>query len=148
MSMMKKYTGTSKAVITMWMMPSDPPMNDTVMVQNEMSMNDLFFKMKYSGVMMMMNYDGERTIGYDLVKKKFVSTFIDNMNSGIDYKEGTASADKKAIEFFGTRPDLITGKNISTRDVISFLDDTHMRIEQFETVDGNERKILELNLTK
>lgn len=146
MNELKKYTGTWKAAVTMWMMPSDPPMVDTLVVQNEMMMNDLFFTSKYSGTMMMMNYEAVRTIGYDVVKKKFTSTFIDDMNSGIDYKEGIANG--KTIELLGTKPDPITGKNLSTRDLITFMDASHMNIQQFEMLDGNERKTLEINLTK
>jgi len=142
----KKYTGKWKAVVTMWMMPGDPAMVDSLVVENEMVMNDLFFTSKYSGTMMMMNYQALRTIAYDVVKKKFVSTFIDNMNSGIDYKEGVANG--KTIELLGTKPDPISGKNLSTRDLITFTDGSHMSIQQFETLDGNERKTLEISLTR
>ncbi|MFI5135679.1 MAG: DUF1579 family protein, partial [Chitinophagales bacterium] len=83
MNNLKKYAGDWAATVTMWMTPADSPMIDHLTAHSEMIMNDLFFTSKYSGTMMEMGYEGERTIAYDVVKKKFVCTFIDNMNSGI-----------------------------------------------------------------
>jgi len=82
------------------------------------------------------------------VKKKFESTFIDNMNSGIDYKEGILSDDKKSITLLGTSIDAASGKNLTTREVITIIDEKQMKIEEFETLDSSERKTLEVDITK
>ncbi|HYV93388.1 MAG TPA: DUF1579 domain-containing protein [Chitinophagales bacterium] len=148
MKAMSKYTGSWKAEFMMWMDPVQPPMKDQLTVQREMIMNGLFLSSRYTGYSMGMNYEGISTIGYSMEKKKYVSSWIDNMNSGISYMEGTASSDGKSIEFHGTATDAVTGKDILMRQVLTFVDETHQKIEIFVTKDGNEVKTIEFNLTK
>ena len=92
-----------------------------------------------------MNYEGLSTIGYSLEKNKYVSTWIDNMNSGIDYREGKASDDGKKIEFIGTAFDMVSGKDVPTRQVLTLIDDTHQTIELFTIANGKEMKTIEID---
>src|SRR6266446_968883 len=90
MRAMGKYTGIWKAEFVMWMDPAQPPMRDQLTVHREPIMNGLFLSSHYTGHSMGMNYEGLSTLGYSIEKKKYVSTWIDNMNSGISYMEGKA----------------------------------------------------------
>lgn len=147
MAGLNRFTGEWKSTYTMWMSPSMPAMTDHLTARATLEMNELFFVIRYNGVVMEMEYEGLRTIGYDLVKKKFVSAFTDNMNSGIDYKEGTGSLASGLIELAGTGVDAASGKPIQTKDVIT-LSDRQIRIETYELLDGVERKIVETLLTR
>ena len=148
MKTLSKYTGDWKAEFIMWMDPTQPPMKEQLTVHRETIMNGLFLTSHYTGFSMGMNYEGTSTIGYSMEKKKYVSSWIDNMNSGISYMEGKLSDDGKSIEFHGTEVDAVTGKDKPVREVLTFVDDTHQKIEIFVTTDEKEVKTIEYNLAK
>ena len=144
----KKFEGDWKAEVTMWMDMSGQAMVDHLIVHNEMIMNGLFFTSRYSGKMMEMDYEGINTIGFNLEKKVFVTSWIDNMNSGIAYSEGKWNADGKSIEFGGLTYDVVSGKDLPTREIFTMTDDTHLKIEMFGVMNGMVMKTMEFNLTK
>jgi hypothetical protein len=148
MQSMTQYAGDWKGNYTMWMDTSSASMNYQVSAHIEMKMNNLFFTSHYTGSIMDMAYEGVSTIAYDLQKGKFESTWMDNMNSGISYMEGKASADKKSIEFHGIACEQATGTDEPVRQVLTLTDATHQKIEMFVMMNGKEVKTIEINLTK
>ena len=143
-----KYTGDWKANYIMWMDTSSASMSFQLSAHNEMKMNNLFFTSYYTGTVMDMAYEAVSTIAYDLQKGKFETTWMDNMNSGINYMEGKGSAESKNIEFHGSSCDQMAARAAEMRQVLSFTDATHLKIEMFSTMNGKERKTIEINLTK
>jgi hypothetical protein len=144
-----KYTGDWTANYIMWMDPSQPPMNSAVKVHSETIMNGLFLVSKYTGFMMEMNYDGLLTIGYSNEKKKYVSTWMDNMNSGIDYREGVKSADGKSIVFEGNTIDSMTGKETPSKLVLNMTGEKEYKLEvMMMMMGGMEMKTVEVDLTR
>lgn len=148
MQAMTKYVGDWKADYIMWMDTTSESMSFQISVRNEMKMNNLFFTSYYTGSVMDMDYEAISTIGYDLQKGKFQSTWIDNMNSGITYTEGKASANKQTIEFHGIAFDPTSGRDAPMRQVLTLTDANHLKIEVFTRTYGKERKSIEINLTK
>jgi hypothetical protein len=148
MKTLSKYTGEWKAEYIMWMDPSQPPMKEQLTVHRETIMNGLFLVSHFTGFSMGMNYEGTSTIGYSMERKKYVSSWIDNMNSGISYMEGKASDDGTSIEFHGNEVDAVTGQEKAVREILTFADDTHQKIEIFVTTDGKEVKTIEYDLVK
>ncbi|MBA3647847.1 MAG: DUF1579 family protein [Chitinophagales bacterium] len=148
MQAMAKYAGDWQAEYIMWMDTTAESMSFPLTVHRDMIMNNLFMTSRYTGTVMEMAYDGINTIGYDLKKGTFQSVWIDNMNSNINYLEGKPSTDGKSIEFKGIAGDAIPGKNIQYREVITFTDDTHQRIEMYKMTNGREYKTIEIILAK
>lgn len=148
MASLAKYTGDWKADYVMWMDTSSASMSFQLSAHSEMKMNNLFFTSHYTGTVMDMAYEGVSTIAYDLQKGKFETTWMDNMNSGINYMEGKGSAESKNIEFHGTSCDPTAARATQMRQVLSLIDATHLKIEMFSTMNGKERKTIEINLTK
>ena len=148
MTSLTKYTGDWKAEYIMWMDTSSASMSFQISVHNEMKMNNLFFTSRYTGTVMGMAYEAVSTIAYDLQKGKFETTWMDNMNSGISYMEGKGSPESKNIAFLGTSCDPTAARAAQSRQVLSLIDDTHMKIEMFTTMNGKEMKSIEINLTK
>jgi len=137
---MSKLTGLWKAEFIMWMDPAQPPMRDQLTAHREMIRNGLFFTSHYTGQSMGMNYEGLSTLGYSIEKKKYVSSWIDNMNSGISYMEGKMSNDGKTIVFVGTKTDAITGIDMPVRQVLTFIDDTTRRLKSLKPLMERKRK--------
>jgi hypothetical protein len=146
--MMAKSAGAWTANVTMWMHPGAPPTTSTMETSNEMILGGRYLQGLHKGNMMGMSFEGIGTTGYDNAKKIFVSSWIDNMGTGIIYMEGSWDANAKTINFSGKSTDPLTGKDIPTREVWKFVDDTHQVLEMYFTEKGQEFKGMEIAYTK
>ena len=99
------------------------------------------------GKMMDMDFKGMSTEGYDNVKKKFVSTWIDNMSTGIMMSEGTYDADSKTFTF-NAECEMMPGMKSKIREVIKITDDDHHTFEFYEDRGGTEVKTMEIAYTR
>jgi hypothetical protein len=146
--MMSKSVGDWKVETMMWMDPSQPPQKSTGTSHNEMIMGDRYLTTRFKGDMMGMPFEGLGTIGYDNAKKMYVSTWVDNMGTGIMTMEGKRSEDGKSIEFRGKGYDPSIGKEVMMRQVNTFIDDSHQKIEMYQKGSDKEKKVMEINLTR
>jgi hypothetical protein len=145
---MAKTVGEWKATTKMWMDPSQPPTVSDSKVKFEMMYGGRYLTGHYSGDMMGMPFEGTSTIAYDNAAKRYVTTWLDNMGTGIMYAEGKWRDDIKGIEFKGMSVDPITGKDIKTRQVITFKDPNTQMFEMFMDMGGKEVKSMEMTLTR
>src|ERR1700738_3134263 len=99
--MMAKSDGDWNEDLTMWMAPGAPPMKQTSTCTNKMILNGLYQESVHRGSFNGMPFEGHSIIGYDNIKKKFLSTWIDNMGSGITYMEGDFDPTSNQITFRG-----------------------------------------------
>ncbi len=146
--MLAASTGTWNEEITMWMAPGAPPEKNTSTAENKMIMNGLYQHSTHTGSFGGMPFEGIGITGYDNAKKLFVSTWIDNMGSGIMYMEGTWDAATKTVNMKGKQTDPMTGKSIDVRETLKIVDDKTHVLEMFETREGKERKTMEIKMTK
>lgn len=146
--MMAKSAGEWKAQVTDYSDPSQPPKTSTAAVHNEMIMGGRYLTTHYNGNMMGMPFEGLGTIAYDNGTKMYNSTWIDNMGTGILTMQGAASADGKSIEFKGGGYDPMQGKMVPMRQVNTFMDDSHQKIEIYQTANGKETKMIDITLSR
>jgi Protein of unknown function (DUF1579) len=146
--MMAKSVGAWSGAVTMWMQPGAPPTTSTLETNNEMILGGRYLQGLHKGSMMGMPFEGIGTTGYDNAKKIFVSSWVDNMGTGIVYMEGNWDENAKAINLSGKSTDPLTGKDIPTREVWKFVDDTHQVLEMYFTEKGQEFKGMEIAYTK
>lgn len=127
----------------MWMAPGAPPEESAGTVEATMIMGGRFLVEKFSGTAMGQPFTGMGITGYDNLKKKYVSIWIDSMSSGIMYSEGTVTG--KTLTWMGEMPDLMTGKYKKNRGTEIMSDANHRTAEGFDTTpDGKEFKNMEL----
>ncbi len=146
--MLASATGTWHQDMTMWMAPDTPPEKSTSTAENKMILNGLYQQSTHTGNFGGMPFEGISVTGYDNAKKIFVSTWIDNMGSGMMYMEGTWDDANKTINMKGKQTDPLTGKSIDIRETLKIVDDKNHVMEMFETREGKERKIMEIKMTK
>ena len=146
--MMAKWDGKWNEDITMWMAPGAPPTKSTAQCENRMILNGLYQESRHTGNFDGMPFEGISTTGYDNARKVFVSSWIDNMGSGMMQMEGTWDATAKAMVMKGTQTDPMTGKLIPVRETFKIVDDNTQVMEMFETKDGKERKMMEIKFTR
>lgn len=146
--MLASMDGYWNAKVSMWMDPSQPPTVSDATTKNEMIMNGLYQRSSHTGDMMGMPFHGESITGYDNAKKKFVSTWIDNMGSGIMMMEGTYDAKSKKMTFTGHMTDPMTGKDMDIKQVMTLTSPDENTFEMFMVQDGKEIKNMEIVYTR
>jgi hypothetical protein len=149
--MMASWNGTWTGDIKMWMKNGGEPTTSTGTAVNSMVMNGLYQSSKHSGNMMGMPFEGVSTLGYDNAKKVFVSTWIDNMGSGIMYLSGPWDEATKSMTLTGKVTDPArNGKQCDIREVFKVIDDNTQLMEMYgpDNETGKEYKMMEIKLTR
>ena len=87
-------------------------------------------------------------MGYDNHTKKYVSTWMDSMGTGIYFFEGTAGADGKTITQIARYDDPVQGP-MEWRSVTTIVDDDNLAVEMYGTgKSGKEEKMMEGTYTR
>ena len=146
--MMEKSVGDWTAHMKMYMDPSQPPMEQTTQVKTEMILGGRYLVSKYKGMMMGMPFEGIATTAYDNGVKKFYSSWIDNMSTGMSQMEGRWVDDTKMIEFKGISQDPMKGTEIKMRQTLEFVDADTQRMVMYMEDHGKEMKSMEIELKR
>jgi Protein of unknown function (DUF1579) len=148
--------GTWSYTVKMWMDPKAKPTESTGTAKREAIMDGRYVSGDYTGKFKMpgadgkmqeMNFHGMSMDGYDNVKKKFVSGWVDNMGTGIMTMDGTYDTATKAFTYTGEY-EMMPGMKEKVRQVIKMTDATHMTMEYYEDRGQGEAKTMEINYTK
>ena len=143
-----KFSGTWEASVIGFMDPAKP---DTSKAINTVSMtlNGLFQLGRFNGKMMGRQFEGHSTMAYDNAKKLFISTWIDNLGSGIIYMTGTFDEKTKTLNLKGLQTDPMTGKDIDIREEMIMIDDDSYTLTMYGTgPDGKEARFMEGNFKR
>src|SRR5687767_6936424 len=146
--MMAKWDGKWKGDVTMWMQPGAPPTKSTSTTVNKMIMRGRYQEGRHTGNMMGMPFEGVSTVGWDNARKVLVSTWIDNMGTGVMYMEGPWDAASKSATLKGKATDPMTGKEMDIREVFTIVDDNTQKMEMYCTQKGQEFKTMEIVYTR
>lgn len=139
-----KYTGTWEAEVSSWMDPAAPPSKEKATDVVKMSMNGLYQEGDFSSTMMGQPMMGHSTMGYNNLKKKFVSTWIDNLGSGIIMMEGDYDEASKTLNMKGKQSDPGLNRESDIRQELVFHDDDSYTMIMYGTgFDGKEMKVME-----
>jgi len=144
--MLAKSNGTWDGVVTMWdpMDPSKPPTTSKSTTVNKMIFGGRYQQSTHTGNMMGMPFEGVSMFGYDNAKKMLVSSWIDNMGTGIMTMEGAWDSTANTANLKGKMVDPMTGKDVEVREVFTFMDDKNQKLEMFCTQGGKEMKTMEI----
>lgn len=145
--MLASSDGTWNEDITMWMDPAKPT-KSTATAENKMILGGRYQQSTHTGTFNGMPFEGFSLIGYDNAKKIFVSSWADNMGTGIMNMEGKWDPATKTINFTGTTVEPATGKDMNVRETFSIIDNNTQKMEMFMTNDGKESKTMEIKFTR
>jgi hypothetical protein len=146
--MLAKSNGDWNEEVTMWMAPGTPPTKSTATCTNKMILGNRYQESHSTGSMNGMPFEGTSTVGYDNIKKVFMSTWIDNMGTGIMYMEGKYDEKTKTVAFSGSMIDPMTGKAEKVRENFKMIDDNNQMMEMYSTHEGKEFKTMEIKFTR
>lgn len=141
---MEKTNGTWEAEVSQWMDPKAPPMKSKATNVQSSVMGGRYVIGKFSGTMMGSPFEGMSTMGYDNAKKMFVSTWVDNLGTGIVHMNGTYDEATKTLNLKGHQTDFMTGKDSDIREEMTMIDNDSYTMTMYGTgLDGKEMKFME-----
>jgi hypothetical protein len=138
------------------MVPNAPPTKSSGTSVTKPIMEGRFFVTDVTGHMKMPGPDGKPKDvtfkgtgmdGYDNVKKKFVSSWGDNMGTGIMLSEGDYDPATKTFTYT-SEYEAIPGMKTKIRETVKIADKDHHTFEWYEDRGGQEVKTLEINYTR
>lgn len=141
---MAKNNGTWESEMKMWMNPDSPAINTTGKTVFKTVMGGRYQEGVHTGNSMGMPFEGLSIMAYDNAKKVFISTWIDNMGTGIMTMEGTYDSTSKTLTMKGKMVDPVTGKDNDVREITTFVDDNTQKLEMYCTMHGKEMKAMEM----
>lgn len=131
-----------------WMSPDQPPMESSGTCEMKMLLDGRFLEQVFSGDMMGSPFTGIGVTGYDNHTRKYVSTWMDSMGTGIYYFEGTASPDGRTITQKAQHDDPVRGL-LTWRSVTRIVDDNTHEFEMYcADSSGSEQKMMEITYTR
>ena len=143
-TMVGSWTTKSKS----WMEPSQPPIESNMACEETMLLDGRFLQEVCTGEFVGQPFTGIGMTGYDNHTKKYVSTWMDSMGTGIMFMEGMASADGKTITQKGGYQDPIEGR-IKLRAVTKLVDANTKVFEMHGTgKNGKEIKMMEITYAR
>lgn len=139
-SLAGSWTTTTKE----WMEPGKPPTESTGTADLKMLLDGRFLYQEFTSQMMGQPFSGIGIDGYDNLRKKYVTTWIDTMGTGFFTMEGTASADGKTITLKGQHAEP-GGGQMTHRAVWKIADSNTQTFDMYGTHQGGkEMKMLEI----
>jgi hypothetical protein len=147
--MLASQNGDWNEDISFYMAPDGPPMTMKASVSNKMILGGRYQQSTHKGSFQGQPYEGVSTIGYDNVKKVFVSSFIDNMGTGMMLMEGPWDPATKSCTLKGKMTEPSYGKEIEAKEVMTFIDAKNQKLEMYMTPPGGkEYKSMEIKYSK
>jgi hypothetical protein len=123
-----------------WMEPGKPAMESTGSAEMKMLLDGRFLQQELTGDMMGQPYSGVGLLGYDNLRKRYVTTWIDSM--------GTGSADGKTITLKG-RHAMPGGGHMTHRAVWKIVDGNTQTFDMYGAHGhGKETKMMEITYTR
>jgi hypothetical protein len=127
----------------------DSPMSSKGTAKVRWILGNRYLQEEFSGEMMQMPFQGMGITGYDNFKKKYVSTWIDSMGTGLFTSEGTADEGGKVLTFTGKMDEPATGeKDKPAKYIVRILGPDKHEFEMHDLTLGEKSKVFEMTYTK
>lgn len=154
--LLAELAGTWSFTTKFWMDPGQPPSESKGTAVRKPVMDGRFYAMDVNGKFPMpgadgkvkeMDFKGMSIEAYDNAKQKFVSTWCDNMSTGIMVSEGTYDPAAKTFTYTADYA-MAPGMTNKVRETVKIVDKDHHTFEFFEDRGGKDVKTMEINYTR
>lgn len=146
---LEPLVGTWSHEMTLWQAPGAEPMSMTATSEAKWAMDGRYVQADYTGSMMGMPFKGRDMIGYDNLKEKYFSVWIDNVSTGPMTAWGSWDAESKTLTLEGKAMDPMTGEEVDSKSTVKFLEDGSTIYEEYMPgPDGEMFKHMEIRSTK
>jgi hypothetical protein len=128
--------------------PAAPPQQMEASCVNTMIMGGRYQEARHTGNFGGMPFEGHALLAWDNALKKFQSTWIDNMGTGLTFMDGQWDAATRTIGFKGIMTDPMTGKPSTIRQDLRIVDENTQELTQYSQKDGKEFKSMFIRLIR
>jgi hypothetical protein len=142
--LLAKFVGEWQTTNKSWSKPGAEPEVSTGSASGKLFFGGRYLKMKYQGKFMGMDFEGIGIHAFDNHSKKYLSTWMDNMGTGIMLSTGTLDEAGTVLTDWAEVDDIFTGKKIKVKSVTSFLSADKMVMEMYMVGPEGEFKNLEI----
>jgi hypothetical protein len=149
--MMATWNGVWEGEMSMWNEQDTVPMVAKGIATNKMILGGRYQESTYKANMMGMAFEGMGLTAFDNAKKVFITTWADNVGTGLMVLEGPWDETTRIMTLKGKMVDPAAGsdREIEVREVYKVIDNNHHKMQMFTNgVDGKERKMIEINYTR
>lgn len=141
---MEKANGTWEGEVSQWMAADAPPTKANATNVQSSVLGGRYVTAKFTSTMMGQPFEGMSTMGYNNAKKMFVSTWVDNMGTGIVHMSGNYDEATKTLMLKGLQTDFMTGKDMDISEEMKMIDDnTYIMTMRGIGPDGKDMKFME-----
>jgi hypothetical protein len=145
---MQNLVGTWNSTIKMYDNPGAPPETKGKSTYTSL-MDGRYLQEQAEGNFNGMPFHGYGTYGYDNVSKKYVSSWIDSMGTGIMKSTGTSPDGGTTINWEGTSSDPVSGKELTFHSTMKMINKDQYHFEMNGPgPDGKEMKMMEIEYTR
>lgn len=139
----KEAVGTWKTEMKVYMGPGEPSVS-TGTSEMEVIFGGRYLVEHFKCSMMEKPFEGMALAGFDNLKKKYVSIWLDNMSTGFMLMEGTYDEATKTTTSYGEYDDPFTGHEKMKSVIRELSKDKHV-FEMYQIgPDGKETKMMEI----
>jgi hypothetical protein len=145
---LNSLAGSWKTVTKMWANPTADPMTSEGTCDRNWVMGGRYLLANYKGVFNGMPFEGMEVLGYDNMKKQYVSSWVDNMGTGIMLSQGAAmDPSTHSFTLSGSMTDPM-GNSSTMREVTSIVDGNTYTMTMFANDRGQEAKMMEITYSR
>ncbi|MFA5019231.1 MAG: DUF1579 domain-containing protein [Methylobacter sp.] len=131
-----------------WMEPNKPPVESTGSAEMKILLDGRFLQQELTGQMMGQPFSGIEITAYDNLLKRYVTSWMSTMGTGIFTMEGTASTDGKTITLKGQHAEP-GGGYMKHRAIWKIVDSNTQTFDMYGAHPGEkEWKIMEMTYTR
>jgi len=131
-----------------WMESNKPPVESTGSAEMKILLDGRFLQQELTGQMMGQPFSGIEITAYDNVLKRYVTSWMSTMGTGIFTMEGTASTDGKTITLKGQHAEP-GGGYMKHRAIWKIVDSNTQTFDMYGThPGGKEWKMMEMTYTR
>lgn len=144
-----KQEGDWDVAVRTWMQPDTPPNESKWMAYGKMILGGRYLQMQCKGTVMGMPYEAVIFRAFDNHQKSFITSWLDNMGTGIFQGRGNLDSTRKSLTEIGEMYDPMMGHNMNMKTVTTLLSDNRFTVAMFHSMPGSEEfKSMEMVFTR
>ena len=141
--------GNWNAEVKSWMAPDASPTVTKGTAKSSWAMKGRFVQEDFNGEFMGKPFRGMSLTGYDNMKQKYNTLWVDDMNTSIFTSEGSAEDGAKTITFTGKMDCPMTGeKDVPMKQVVRIVSPDKHVLEMYDLSKGDNTKTMEITYTR
>ena len=144
-----KLAGSWTTKTKSWMDPAKPPEETTGTCEFRSVLGGRYLEQRFEGTMMGQPFSGIGFTGYDNVKRKYDSFWIDSSGTGMMVMTGAPDPAGKKTVYTGSMLDPLTKKPVAMKAIETKVDDDNVQFDMWAAgPDGKMAKVMEMTYTR